>query len=76
MSPDEMRSTSAQKVKQVMALMKVLHLEVTAKQKITEQGFVENVVFWVDNEQYPSPEPVPTGATGEAPTAEAAPDHV
>jgi hypothetical protein len=57
MTEKEMRAASAAKVKQVMDLMKLLHLEVEARQKINQQGFIEQVIFWVDNEKYPTDEP-------------------
>lgn len=52
MTEKEMRAASQAKVKQVMELMRVLHLEVEARQKINQQGFIEQVIFWVDNEKY------------------------
>lgn len=52
MTNDEARTKSAAKVKQVMELMKVLHLRVEAKERISPEGFVEKIVFWVDDENY------------------------
>jgi hypothetical protein len=60
MTPEQMRENSGTKVHQITELMKTLHLRVEARQRINEQGFLENVVFWIDEEQYPQPEPVPT----------------
>lgn len=62
-----MREQSAKKVRQVMELMKMLHLRVEAKERVNEQGFIENTVFWVDDEKYPVAErpPVPEEVTEE-----------
>lgn len=51
-----MRKRSSTKVKQVMDLMDVLHLKIEAKQHINNQGFIENTIFWIDDEKYPEPE--------------------
>lgn len=53
-----MQAKSADKVKQIMSLMGVLHLRVEARERITEQGFIEKLVFWIDEEKYPSVEQV------------------
>ncbi len=63
MTQKEMQDRSGHKLKQVMDLATVLHLRVEAKQRINEQGFIENVVFWHDDEKYP--------AAPEAPAAPA-----
>lgn len=73
-----MQKTSSAKVKKVLEMMKLLHLRVEAREKMNPQGFIERIVFWVDDEQYPLKEetpaeasatttetpPAPTGATG------------
>lgn len=70
MSPDEMRAQSANKVKQVMELMKVLHIRVEARERITPEGFVEKVIFWIDEEKYPEPEKKPIPSLEEKGTEE------
>ncbi len=65
-----MQARSAEKVKQVMDLMKMLHLKLEAKVRVNQQGFVEPTVFWTDDEKYPEAAP----AIEEAPQAEAAPE--
>ncbi len=62
-----MRERSASKVKQVMEMMKILHLRVEARERITDQGFVEKLVFWIDDEKYEQSPEVSgeTGPTGE-----------
>lgn len=52
-----MKKRSSEKVKQVMSLMKTLHLRTEARDRIGEGGFMEKVVFWIDDENYPQPEP-------------------
>lgn len=68
MTPQEMQAKSADKVKQIMSLMSVLHVRVEARERITEQGFIEKLVFWIDEEKYPE------AAAGTTPTGPAA-DH-
>lgn len=70
MTPEQMQARSQQKVKQVFDLMKLLHLKVEARERITEQGFIERIVFWVDDEQYPSATPEPAGEKAQEETAE------
>lgn len=67
MTPEQMKKRSSEKVKQVMDLMKELHLRVEAREKVDQGGFIEKMVFWIDEEKYPSgtnPEKV-AGPTGE-----------
>lgn len=54
MKPEEMQKRSKEKVQQVLDLMKSLQLEVAPKRKITKEMFIEDVVFWIDNEKYPT----------------------
>lgn len=57
MTPEEMQKRSAEKVQQVLNLMKMLHITVEARQRVNpEGGFLENIVFWMDNEAYPKKE--------------------
>lgn len=65
MDPKEMQRRSSEKVKQVIDLMRSLHLSVEARQKLSPQGFLENTVFWLDSEKYPaSDEVIPTTNDG------------
>lgn len=65
-----MRERSADKVKQIVELMKVLHLRVEARERVSEQGFIERIVFWIDDEKYVAPiEPVPGSTGAEEPHA-------
>ncbi len=52
MKPEEMQKKSAEKVKAINTLCKQLEVEILAKQSITEQGFIENIVFYLDTEKY------------------------
>lgn len=53
MTPEQMQQKSAEKVKQVQELMKLLQITCEAKERINEQGFIEKMVFWIDHEKYP-----------------------
>lgn len=68
MTPEEIRDRSAKKMNQVLRLMEILHIRVEAKQKITEQGFIETVAMWIDDEKYSAPDPV-TASTSEGAVA-------
>lgn len=57
MTPEEMQTRSREKVDKIISMMKLMHVRIEAKQHITQQGFIENVVYWVDDEKYP-PAPV------------------
>lgn len=54
MKPEQMKERSGQKMRQVLDLMKVLHLRVEAKQVLMPSGFLENTVYWIDDEKYPA----------------------
>ena len=60
MEPEQMRTRSAEKVKQVLGLMKALHLRYEIKEHVTNDGFIEKTLFWIDEERYPEPPPVVT----------------
>lgn len=64
MTSQEMQDASQKKVKQMMDLMESLHLRVTAHQRVNQNGFIENIISWNDDEKYPqspaAPVPVPT----------------
>lgn len=67
MTPEQMRDRSASKVKQIMDMMRILSVRVEARERITESGFIEKIVYWIDDEAYvPPPEETgPTGGTAE-----------
>lgn len=54
MSPQEMQQNSQKKVNQVFELLSLLKLRVEARERINQDGFIEKIVFWIDDEQYPS----------------------
>ncbi len=68
MTPDEMRAKSAAKVKQILELMKVLEIRAEAKDHISQDGFIEKLVYWIDDEKYPAPPPAPIMVDPETPT--------
>ncbi len=65
MTPEAMRTRSSEKVRQVTDLMKVLSLRIEARERVNEQGFIEKLVFWIDDEAYAPAEPI--GPSGETP---------
>ena len=54
-----MHPKTKEKISQVMNLMKVLDLSIEAKQKINNDGIIENVIYLIDHEKYPEPEKGP-----------------
>lgn len=70
MTPEQMRAQSASKVKQITELMKVLHIRVEARQRMSPEGFIENIVFWIDDEKYKAAEPA-----AKEPETEITSDH-
>lgn len=69
MTPQQMQENSAKKVQQVLDLMKSLYLKVEPRQRISQEGFLENMVFWIDDEKYPAAEPASPAGQGDAPAA-------
>lgn len=65
MTPQEMQARSKEKVKQMMDLAKVLNLKIEARQRISQEGFIEHVVFWIDEEKYPAMPATPADSVKE-----------
>lgn len=65
MTPDQMRERSASKVKQITDMMKILNVRVEARERMDKEGFIDKMVFWIDEEPYKSPDSMATGPTGE-----------
>jgi len=57
MTPKQMQERSAEKVREVMSLIKSLNLKYEARERVGEGGFLEKVVFWIDEEKYPEVKP-------------------
>ena len=55
MKPEQMRESSQKKFKQITELMDLLQVTLMPREKITQDGFIEKVVIFTDNEQYPFP---------------------
>lgn len=71
MTPKQMQENSTKKAQQVMDLMKTLHIRIEAKEKLDPKtGFIEKLIFWIDDEKYPTPTPVPAAETPVAPVAD------
>ncbi len=61
MDEKQMRERSAAKVKQVVDLMHSLQLRQEARERLNPQtGFIEKLVFWIDDEKYEAAPPVET----------------
>jgi hypothetical protein len=58
MTPEEIQKKSNDKIKAVETLLKQLELSIEAKQVLTKEGIIENVVFYRDLQKYPKPAPV------------------
>lgn len=54
---------SQEKIGTLLKLAETLKIEVTAKQVISKEGVIENVVYFVDKEQYPAEETPVTETT-------------
>ena len=52
MTPQEMRARSGEKVEQVMSLITMLHLRIEVREKVTNEGFIEKIIYWIDEEKY------------------------
>ena len=52
MTKEEVKVKSQEKVKAVETLCKQLHLVVTAEQVLTQQGFIKQIVYYTDTEEY------------------------
>lgn len=53
MTEEQIRQRSQEKIAQVQALMKVLHVKVEAKERIVQGDFIEKIVLYIDSENYP-----------------------
>ena len=52
MNKEAVKAKSQDKVKSVETLCKQLHLVVTAEQVLTQQGFIKQIVYYTDTEEY------------------------
>ena len=57
MTKEEIQKSSQKKVQAVTTLMKQLSLEASAERMITPEGFIKDIVYFTDTEQYPVDEP-------------------
>ena len=53
MTPQEIQAKTGEKVAKIKELMKELQITVTGEQAVMENGLIKNVVYYLDNEQYP-----------------------
>ncbi len=54
MTSDEMKASSKKKFDETLAYLKEKQVAFECRQKVNSAGFVENVVIFTDNEQYPA----------------------
>jgi len=59
MTPEQMQQRSQEKVNQIQNLMAGLQVRAEAREHVNREGFIEKVVFWIDEEQYPTEEQSP-----------------
>ena len=59
MTPEQMQQRSQEKVNQIQNLMAGLQVRAEAREHVTREGFIEKVVFWIDEEQYPTTQETP-----------------
>ena len=57
MTLEEVQKKSKEKIKMVQTLADQLQIKITAEQKISDEGFIKTMVFFVDMEKYPQDEP-------------------
>ncbi len=53
MTPDEIKKRTEEKVTQVKKLCAELSLSLYGKQRLTPDGYIENVAYFLDTENYP-----------------------
>lgn len=61
MTQEQIQQKNTEKVNQIKNLCSLLQITLNAKQKIMENGMIENIVVFTDYEQYPTDEVLPTG---------------
>jgi hypothetical protein len=59
MTPEQMQKRSQEKVNQIQNLMAGLQVRAEAREHVNREGFIEKVVFWIDEEQYPTTQETP-----------------
>lgn len=52
MKKEEIQGKVKQKIQAIQTLCKQLQIEIVAKQMINQDGFIENVVYYLDIEKY------------------------
>jgi len=67
MTEAEVRNRTQEKMTEVRALCEKLKINISARQRLDKQGFVENLVVFIDEENYPLVEVKPE-VGDEAPT--------
>ena len=64
MEKQEPYAKSAEKVREIQQFMKEHQVRVEPKLHVNQMGIVENSIFWIDDEKYPSD--APAGATASS----------
>lgn len=52
MTQEQIKEHAKKKVHQAMQVLKTLNLEPQARQRVSKDGFIEQVIFWLDHEEY------------------------
>ena len=69
MTPQEIQARAEAKVGQIMGLAKILHLHPEVRERVTNEGFIEKTIYWIDSEKYPEAEPATSTGEAETPAA-------
>ena len=59
MTKEKMQEETNKKVAEIKVLCDKLEITLMAKQMVTQNGFIETVVYYIDAEKYPVDAPVP-----------------
>lgn len=53
MKKEQIKESTNKKINQIIDLARLLKIEISAKQMITDKGTIENIVYFIDTEEYP-----------------------
>lgn len=60
MTPEQIQASSDLKAKQINDLCRTLKMTIMPREIVTKEGFIERIVYFFDNEQYPQKNDKPT----------------
>ena len=56
MTPQQKQALTSAKINKVLELCKLLKLEITPKQQLDNNGYINNIILFMDMEKYPEDE--------------------